>query len=337
MTNYIGSSAYLIRQNQNLSGTGRKFSYSDKIDVNKPALVAFGGALTTTEDKAFGYIEHLSSTIKNKSDIDLYSAVYKFESLDPMLVKAIAFRRAGRKILLDADTNIARHKEHKLDEINEQEPTPGYIEDLYEIVIAPRIIKGDAVKTARNLRNLIIYSHCHGAVVVKQICDITIQQLRNAGFDENTANHCAANVIVIQHNPTAPLENAKFTTLNFMSASDDTLNYFDDFSKKVLKRDNLSPAYMGADYANVFIASKLNNTNGSEHGFSVGYKNDSSALSHNGKIIFSAEQNAINNAIHFATGGATLPTIEDLVSGENVDVAQMRAMGQKIFQEISRD
>lgn len=333
MINYVGSSAYLIKQNP--EGTGRRFLYANKIDVSKPAVVILGGALTTSEDKAMGYIEHLANIIKNKSSADLYAAVYKFGTVDPMLVKANVFRRAGRKMALDMDANIARRKERELAEINEQEPTPGYIEDLYETIIEERIIRGNAEKTARNLRNLIIYTHCHGAVVVNHMTDMAGQQMKDAGFDDNTIKQCLANVIVIQHNPTAPLEQAKFTTLNFVSASDDTLNYLDAFSKTVLGRDDIKPAFMGANYANVFVAGKLNKTNGSEHGFSIGYKNNGNDLTPNGRIIFDAEQNAINNAIK-SVNNPMLPAAEQLVSGDGVDIAKMRANGHEIFSKFSR-
>lgn len=89
--NYVGSSAHIIKQNPNSTGAGRRFLYTDQIDINKPAVVIFGGALTTTEDKAFGYIEHLSNIIKNKNVVDLYATVYKFGTVDPMLVKANVF------------------------------------------------------------------------------------------------------------------------------------------------------------------------------------------------------------------------------------------------------
>lgn len=333
--NFVGSGAHIIKQNQNSTGAGQHFLYADQIDINKPAVVIFGGALTTTEDKAFGYIEHLSNIIKDKSGIDLYAAVYKFGTMDPMLVKANVFRRAGRKMALDMDANVARRKEQQLAEINDMEPTPGYIEDLYEIVIEERIIRGNVAQTARNFRNLIIYTHCHGAIVVNHMTDMAAQQMKDAGFDDNTIKQCLANVIVIQHNPTAPLENAKFTTLNFMSASDDTLNYLDAFSKKILGHDDVKPAFMGTDYANVFVAGKLSKTNGSEHGFSVGYKHNGTDLTPNGQVIFSAEQNAINNAIK-SVNNPTLPTPEQLVSGTGVDIEQMRVNGREIFSNFSR-
>ena len=337
MMNFVGSSAHMIKQNPNSTGAGRRFLYADKIDVNKPAVVIFGGALTTTEDKAFGYIEHLSNIIKNKSGVDLYAAVYKFGTMDPMLVKANVFRRAGRKMALDMDANVARRREQELAEINEIEPTPGYVEDLYEIVMEPRIIRGDVAQTARNLRNLIIYTHCHGAIVVNHLTDMATQQMQDAGFDDSAIKQCLANVIVVQHNPTAPLENAKFTTLNFMSASDDTLDYLDAFSKTVLGHDDVKPAFMGADYANVFVAGKLNKTNGSEHGFSVGYKNNGADLTPNGRVIFGAEQNAINNAINAVKStGTPPPAAEILASGADIDVAQMRVNGREIFSKFSR-
>jgi len=336
MTEYIGSSAWLIKQNLNAGARQLKFVYADKIDVNKPALVILGGALTTDESKARGYIEHISPIITNRNSIEIYSAVYKFESLDPMLVKANIFRRAGRKIALDMDANVARRREQQLSEINENEPTPGYIEDLYETIIAPRIIRGDAQKTAKNLRNAVIYSHCHGAIVVNQLAEMASTQMKTAGFNDATIKQCMANLIVIQHNPTAPLENTPFTTLNFISSSDDTLNYFDAFSKHLLKKDDLSPVYMGEDYAHAFVAGKLNAKNGSEHGFSIGYKDDAGALTENGKMLFAIEHNAINNAINAAVSGAPLPHPEQLANGNGIDIKQMRHAGQEIYKTFSR-
>lgn len=334
--NYVGSSAYVIQAAPSSMGVQRPFRYADKIDLNKPALVVLGGALTTTESKAFGYIEHLAKTARNKANINLYAAVYNFGTIDPMLVKANTFRRAGRKMALDMDATIARRKEQQLNEINAAEPTPGYVEDLYEIIFEPRIIRGNLEQTTKNLRNLIIYSHCHGAIIVNHFTNMAAQQMKDAGFDDNAIQKCLAHVVVIQHNPTAPLENAKFTTLNFMSASDDTLNYFDTFSKNVLRRDDIAPAFMGDDYANVFVAGKLNKTNGSEHGFSVGYRDDGSDLTQNGKIIFGAEQNAINAAIDNAISGASCTNVASMVASDEIDIQQLRANGRELMKKFSR-
>ena len=333
--NYVGSSAHTIKRNPNNTPAPRQYMYADTIPTNKPALIVLGGALTTNEHNAMGYIETIGGIIRNKSNIVFYAAVYNFGTIDPMLIKANVFRRVGRKMRLDMDANIARRKEQKLTEINEAEPTPGYIEDLYEIIFEPRIIRGNLEQTTRNLRNLIIYTHCHGAVVINHLTDMATQQMKDAGVDDSAIKQCLANVIVIQHNPTAPLENAKFTTLNFMSSSDDTLDYLDEFSKNVLGHDDVVPAYMGDDYANVFVAGKLNKTNGSEHGFSIGYKNDGIKLTPNGRVIFCAEQNAINNAINSITN-PILPTVEQLVTGNGVDIAQLRANGRELMKKFSR-
>lgn len=336
MTQFIGSMAHLIKHNKNSNGAQRPFVYSDRIDINVPSLVILGGALTTDESRAMGYISHMLRNIKNVSDVNIYAAVYEFGTVDPMLVKANVFRRAGRKMALDMDATIARRKEQELNEINTTEPTPGYIEDLYEIIFEPRIIRDNPTATAKNMGNMVLYSHCHGAIVVNMLADMATRQMQSAGFDKATINQCMANVIVIQHNPTAPLENAKFTTLNFMSASDDTLNFFDAFSKNVLWRDDIAPAYMGSDYANVFIAGKLNRTNGSEHGFSVGYRDNGADLTPNGKVIFGAEQNALNNAVNNMLSGIKTIDVEQLVAGHGIDVAQMRANGKELLSKFSR-
>lgn len=334
MTQYVGSSAQIIKYLP--STNGKHFVYAGNIPTDKPALLVLGGALTVSEAKALGYMERLDSIIQARSEINMYAAVYKFESLDPMLVKADIFRRAGRRVALDTDQVAAQRKEQQLANINENEPTPGYIEDVYDELIEPRIVYGDAGATMQNMRNLIIYSHCHGAVVTNELARMAALNMQNAGFDDATIKRCLAAVVAIQHNPTAPLENAMFTTVNFMSASDDTLNFYDKFSQIALRQDNLAPAFMGKDYANVFIAGKLNTTNGAEHGFSYGYKNNSEQLTQNGKIIFTAEQNAINNAINAAIAGAEVPCPEQLVSGNDIDVQRMRATGKQLFGKVNR-
>lgn len=331
MTDYVGSNSYLIKFNPNATGAQKRFNSVYQIPGNKPALIIFGGALTTTDNKAFGYIEHIANAIPNTKDIDIYSAVYQFESLDPMLVKAHTFRRAGRKLKLDDNISIAQRKEQQLKQINNVEPVPGYIEDLFDSIIAPRIVTNNPQATNKNMRGLVIYSHCHGAIVVNRLAEMTEVALKDAGMTPDMIAQSMSGIIVIQHNPTAPLENARFTTLNFMSGTDDTLNYYDDFSKTVLQKADLAPAFLGKDYANVFIAGKLNATNGSEHGFSIGFDSAQDKLTPDGRVIFDAQKNALRNAIEYAKTGAPLPAVEQIANGGDVNISQMRDLGRQIY------
>lgn len=334
MKHFVGSSSYLIKNNPVSNPVQKQFVTAYEISVGKPVLVIFGGSLTTTEAKAYGYIKHIAQKIPQTSDVDIYSAVYQFESVDPMLVKMQTFRRAGRKIALDTNPTIARRKEHQLDEMNNNEPTLGYIEDLYDAIIQPRIIRGNPQATLKNMRDLVIYSHCHGAVVVKVLGEMAVANMQQAGFSPAQIKEILSNTVVIQHNPTAPLENHVFTTLNFASATDDTLDYHDKFSKQVLGRKDIEPMFMGDDYANLFLASKLNkDTHGSEHGFSIGYQQTDDALTDQGKVIFAAQRNALGNALNRAKEQQSLLSPEDMIKGDNVNFAEMLNKAKAIMSQ----
>ena len=324
MTQFVGSSSYLIKNNPAATRGQKQFVSVYEIPVGKPVLVIFGGALTTTDTKAYGYIEHIAKKIPQANDVDVYSAVYQFESVDPMLVKIQTFRRAGRKIALDTNAVIARRKEQQLQEINKNEPTPGYIEDLYDAIIQPRIVRGKPQETLKHMRDLVIYSHCHGAIVVKLLGDMAVKNMQQANFSPAQIKEILSNTVVIQHNPTAPLEDGVFTTLNFASATDDTLNYHDDFSKQVLGRKDIEPTFMGNDYANLFVASNLNkDIHGSEHGFSIGYQQTDDSLTEHGKIIFTAQRNALGNAITRAQEQRAPQSPEDMVNAPETNIANI--------------
>lgn len=334
MTQFVGSSSYLIKNNPGATQGQKQFVSVYEIPVGKPVLVILGGALTTTDAKAYGYIDHISKKIPQTTGVDIYSAVYQFESVDPMLVKIQTFRRAGRKIMLDANAIIARKKEQQLQEINANEPTPGYVEDLYDAIIRPRIIRGNPQATLKNMRDLVIYSHCHGAIVVGLLGEMAVANMQQAGFSPAETKEILANTVVIQHNPTAPLENHVFTTLNFASATDDTLDYHDKFSKQVLGRKDIEPMFMGDDYANLFLASKLNkDTHGSEHGFSIGYQQTDDALTDQGKVLFAAQRNALGNALNRAKEQQSLLSPEDMIKGDNVNFAEMLNKAKAIMSQ----
>ena len=327
MNKYTPSHSYLIQSTPGNIG----YSTARNIPLNKVALVILGGGVTTNEKRASGYIEHIATQLKSSgvTNINIYGTVYAFGSLDSDLLKVNLFRRAGRKIRLSADN--AAQQEQKLKQINENEPTPEYVLDLYDELIEPRIVEGDVVATIRNMRNLIFYNHCHGAVALRLLAEVTHAELKKADFDDTSIAKILKSIVAIQHNPVGPLENAHTTNINFLSASDDVLEYHNAFSKHIMGRHNLEPSFLGESYGNVFVAGQLKAQKGSEHGFSDGYKTESNVLlTENGKALFSAEQNAIKNAIIAAQNNTPVPTIEQLVSGHNVDFAVMKFNGDKL-------
>ena len=324
MNKYTPSHSCLIR----IMPDNKTYSAASNIPLTKVALVILGGGVTTDEKRAAGYIEHIAPVLKSADikDVNIYSTVYSFGSLDSDLLKINLFRRAGRKV-----KNTAAQQELKLKQINENEPTPEYVLDLYDELIEPRIVVGNVAATIKNMRNLIFYNHCHGAVALRLLADVTYAELKNANFDDASIANILKSIVAIQHNPVGPLENAHTTNVNFLSASDDVLEYHNAFSKHVMGKHNLELSFFGELYGNVFVAGQLKAQKGSEHGFSDGYKSESNVLlTENGKNLFRAEQNAIKNAVVATQNNTNVPSIKQLVSGDGVDFSAIKSNGDKI-------
>jgi hypothetical protein len=337
MIQYVGSNSWVIKRVPNTSAGQQRFVYADNITPGRTSLVILGGSLTVDLKAAYGYIDNIAGILNDADNIDIYSAIYNFESLDPLLVKANVFRRAGRKLKLDTDTSVARCKEQQLQTIIENEPTPGYVEDLYDFLFENTIVPNDINKTKFNMGKIVIYTHCHGATVLRQLGEMACQNMQQMGFKATDISCALRDIVVIQHNPAGPLEHQMFTMLNFMSASDDTLNFHDNFSRHVLNRRNIKPAFFGNNYNNVFIVGQMNKQPGAEHGFSMGYAPEKQyELTDDGKMIFGMEHNAINNAIKAAHSDAPKPSIEALVTGANVDFAMLSNNGKLIFDNINQ-
>lgn len=330
MKKYTPSHSYLIRTMPDNKG----YSGVSNIPLDKVTLVILGGGVTTDTKRAAGYIEHIAPILEDAKvkNTNIFSVVYSFGSLDSDLLKINLFRRAGRKV-----KTSAIQQEQKLKEINENEPMPEYVLDLYDELIEPRIVAGDATQTIKNMRNIIFFTHCHGAVALNFLADVTRNELKNYGFDDKSEDAVLKSIVAIQHNPVGPLEKSPVTTINFISASDDVLEYHNDFSKRVMGQHDLSPTFLGESYGNIFVAGKLKDGKGSEHGFSDGYKAEADKLlTENGKVIFRAEQNALINAIGAAQNNAPIPTPEQMVDGNNIDFKSMQMHGQHIIQTMHK-
>jgi hypothetical protein len=91
---------------------------------------------------------------------------------------------------------------------------------------------------------------------------------------------------------------------------------------------------MGDDYANLFLASKLNkDMHGSEHGFSIGYQQTDESLTDQGKVIFAAQRNALVNALNRAKEQQPLQSPQDMTKGDNVNFAEMLTKAKAIMSQ----
>ena len=270
-------------------------------------MIIFGGGKTSKIKIANGYASMFERLVKfyKLDNVHIYSADYDSISDDRKQERKIAFIAARSRVL---------NKDVSIQPVDDQ-----YIHDLYNIVIRPRIIDKNGKKypddiALHNVRNAIIFAHCHGPVPVRAFQDIMAPDMKSVGYSQPKIREIMKNLLVIQHAPMSPLEKSRFNTVSFMSANDPWMNFYNKFSEYVSQHDEeLSASYF--PLGNFFATNGFTHNYRNEHSV-VGLvpTEEQDKLTPDGAIIMAAERNAIVNGIRAAKAGAAMPNIRDLIA-----------------------
>ena len=317
----------------------------DKITPGVPAILLFGGEYSHMKQSANHYIKNIK-TVLNQANVDIpdiYSAYYEFGSWYPNIERRELFRAAGRKLTEKIHPNAVEFRKKKLARMNENEPTPAYIANLYNILIRPLMVddNGNARSLAeikQNMRMIRVYAYSHGAAVVYRLGQMAKQELKSMNLKTAEIQNILNNIVVIQFGPVAPLENPNFTTISFISGNDTMSDGHNNFSDYMYDNaENLYPAYFPQNGAHVFIAGKISDRfdgdgNSREHDDSGLVQTDH--LTDDGVILFNAARNALANAVKSATDGNISVNIPDLVAGDGVDFQEMEQNGKLFYEKM---
>ena len=293
------------KTNTNIYGVSRV----SKIPIDKVCVVAFGGERTKMIRTANWYASLLDRLVAfyDINDVNIYSVYYNFEkkSTDRKAERTNAFIRARSKIL---------------NQLGQEQPVnTNYVRELYDALITPRIVGPNGKKlpddaALQNIRNLILYTHCHGSTTVHAFQDMMARDMRELGYTTNAARTIMKNLLVVQHAPVSPLEKSKFNTVSFMSANDTQMNFHNKFSEYVSKHnEDLLPSYF--PLGNFFAVHAFTYQYIDEHQI-IGLVpvEDQDMLTPDGATIMAAERNTILNGIRAAQTGAKMPDIRELVA-----------------------
>lgn len=330
MSEYKVSNAYVLKSVPKSDDAPYGVITVDTIDTNRPTIIALSGELTDNPRFANHYIKQLKQVLAN-GDVDnatIYSVYYDFGSRDTTSERVQLFQRACHRIRnMSQDINTINAKIKMMDE---NEPSPKYIEQLYNILLAPILatddsgMRPDINTVAQRASYIRFYAHSHGAAVATMLGKIMAQKMSKMGYKISEIRAVQQNIIVIQHGPITPLERPNFTTLSFASASDTKANLHNRLYEYAFDNSfDLYPSYFGRAGAHVFTAGTLSTSLTKEHDNDGLLNND--ILTEDGRIIFAAQRNAIINSIRYA--GQPVPPIRELVSGESVDFDEMATNG----------
>ena len=261
------------------------------IPIDTPCVVVIGGERTVSRKDANHYASILNQLLcmHNLDDIAIYSAYYPDNIINRGNERAKLFKAAQQRI--KQHTGVSKSPENE------------YIYDLYQSIIQPRIIsknneKFSDIEVMHNLHRVMIYTHCHGAAVVRVFQDLMLSDLDKYGYNHKSVPQIMKHLLVVQHAPTAPIHNSLFNTISFMSASDTLMDFHNQFSAYVSEHpEDLPPSYFRS--GNFFATYKINYQALGEHqiaGLMPWMAEDE--LTPDGKIIMTAERNAIINGLN---------------------------------------
>ena len=311
----------------------------DAIDIHRPCIIALGGELTNSPRFANHYIKQIKQVLGEYSHMtDIYSIYYDFGSRDTDSERVKIFRNAGHRIRNTAKPIQEINK--KIEHMSATEPTPKYIQQLYNILLNPILVSGadstrmPASTVAQRASNIRFYAHSHGGAVATMLGDYMAQQMKSLGYTVAEIRTVQKNIIVIQHGPITPLEHPRFTTLSFASASDTKMNLHNRFSEYAADNSfDLFPSYFSQGGAHLFAAGEISTFITKEHDNEGLIKPET--LTEDGQIILSAERNAIVNAVRSA--GNPVPAVRDLVSGPGIDFDMLAANGEWFYKNMITD
>lgn len=321
---------------------------ADNVPIDVPAVVAFGGELTRTMRGANSYANLLQRVAEENevaTGVNFYSVMYDFGSRMPALERTEQFRIAGRKIREQIHPLLKKERDDLIREMKEHEPVANYVVQLYDILLRPRIVVSHDMptnieQTIKNIHQIVFYGHCHGASVIWQMGEYMHNQMIQTGFAPRDVSRIQKELLVIQHSPIAPLDKQRFTTLSFASAEDTMMQHHHNLFAQ-WSADN--SADVMASYfprGNLFMAGRLKEMSFQEHDHSGLLFSDelSWPLTDDGRLIFSAERNALVHGIeNMIAGNKKLPSVKKLVHGPDVDFERLCRNGDFLSKIMMQD
>ncbi len=148
-----------------------------------------------------------------------YSTPKDFSDED---ARILLYKKHGR-------TNMSEEVSRGKDGFSAEEQNPEYIDSLYEKIIAPRIsrlngkVKIDAETAAKNMAEVVIFAHCHGAYTALKLEEVMRDKMKKLGYDTGDILKVQQQITVVAYAPACPLGVSKMNMVSFKSLNDTAL------------------------------------------------------------------------------------------------------------------
>ncbi|MDR2413017.1 MAG: hypothetical protein LBD50_02270 [Rickettsiales bacterium] len=340
MTKYIPSSINIILRTAKTPSNPHGAENVKFVAMDKPAVFIIGGSGTEEGKHANHYAARMESLLRanNLQDkVNIYSVFFKFNSRTPFLDRVNLFRKSGR------NPHITPDEAAQFDIMMANEPEPKFIEKLFRILIRPRIAdkkknRLDFNTAVDNISKLRIFLHCYGSSVILYLQKMMRAKMLEIGYSTSETALIQKNLLVIAHTPSAPIDKSDFTFLAFGSAEDETVEHYNIFNAYArIHSSELKPSFFPKPYGNLFAVGDSKISGENEHHTTGLAPCENAVLTKDGGILFAAERNVIVNSLKSSLDGGPLPSVEELVSGPDIDFKQMLENGTRFIKAMVRD
>ena len=326
-----------------------KVEWTNHMDLDRPCVLILGGENTNCTLWTHNYCKSIARALYSnniKSGLDIYSACYKLDNRDSGLDRLNLFREfRSTQNLLDYGNGLTMTDLTYMTQSYPLSNTyPSYIYDIFNFAFTPRLLGNnnqliDTKTIKQNLRNMIVFTHCHGAYILRMIEKYMQQESNKYTYSLQDMYNIQKNVLAINHAPFAPLEECKFSAVSFASASDTQISYYNELNYNMKNYPDLfSPAFFGPEFGNIMITNQIKKDIFNEHsqvGLS-GTKEINKTLTKNGTVLFATERNALIQGTQAMLAGTPIPTTEELISAPDMGISfkQFQKNGQKICKKL---
>lgn len=332
----------------NISEPANNYKETKSMDISKPCILILGGENTNSISVACSYFRSIKETLENnqiKNGLNLYSVYYDFNAgiidRDSNKDRLCLFYKFRDPKQLTEMSGISQNELAISYPLYDTEPK--YIDDIYKTALQPRFYakNGQLLPTdqiIKNLRNMVIFAHCHGTYIVKMLEQKILKNPELQAILEKKPN-LLKNLVTINHAPFAPLENCQFTTISFCSASDRQAGLYTEFDLRIKSAPSeCSIGFLGPDFGNLVISNRLKHDINDEHSH-IGLRGSDfsdAKLTKNGKILFTVERNALVKSVTAMIKEKPIPTIPQMLNTPHTNYEEMKHNGMQIYRHFMR-
>lgn len=206
-------------------------------------------------EMANGQLKKLNNLLEKRSigkEIDTCIALYAFSD------EFITNKQKARNLLMKKHNRGFRYEPEKKSQTDGDIP-PEYIDEIYNKFIVNRISdeKGKRLpydQASKNIRNLIILAHCHGAYTFLKLEEKMQQQMQELGYSKEERQKLQRDLFCVSYAPYCPLGVSKSTTISFCCAKDNVVKHNNNFQTAIQGLDDFRFSYFPKEKGEVFIA-----------------------------------------------------------------------------------